>query len=88
MGLYGEIYTSRTNFVICLILHWSDKLRSRTSRTKNGRTTFTVGQTTGRSKHYVEQHDVEQQPPHRIIWCFALLGYVFGLQYIYKSTTA
>jgi hypothetical protein len=43
----------------------SVNIRSRTSRTKNGQTTFTVGQTTGRSKHYVEQHDIEQQPPHQ-----------------------
>jgi hypothetical protein len=53
MCLYAEIY------------YLSNKLRS---RTKNGRTTFTVGQTTGRSKHYVGQHDVEQQPPHLLRW--------------------
>jgi hypothetical protein len=44
----------------------SVNIRSRTSRTKTSRTTVNVGQNTRRPKHYVEQHDVEQQPPHQI----------------------
>ncbi len=52
----------------------SVNIRSRTSRTKTSRTTVNVGQNTRRPKHCVEQHDVEQQPPHPKNYLPWLLG--------------